>query len=955
MAGSAHVSVRSGWTFRGLLLPAAVLIGIWVALRGSASLWVDWLWWHEELKQGDTFRRLLEAEWGWGLAFGALSLVVTALNLWFARRRTSGEMAGQSSLLVRFAGAAVLILAVQSGFGFGFRHWPEIMLWQHRQPFGLIEPIFNKDAGFYVFTLPLLERILAFSMGLLFLNMIGVAALYLLRASGRFGMQPTGTPGQFRLVVSPVTQIGQFWNRLLSHQSVLGAALFLLFAVQAQLSIWGLMFSPHGVVYGPGWTDVHVYLPAYRVLIAALILGAVLLVWAALAHGLKATMTAIQMGLALVVAVWVFGLNIIPGVIQRYKVSPNETTLEIPFIRHNMAFTRHGFGLMDSQVDTRDFPPLAKLNPASLEADSLTLKNLRLWDWRALELTYDQSQSFRQYYDFYDVDIDRYVVDGSIRQVMLALREMNPASFAEKALTWVNQRQVYTHGYGACMNPTNEFTPEGLPNYWLRDIPPVASHSEVAITRPEVYFGELTRGHVYVRTGQQEFDYPSGDSNAYTTYNGSGGIPLGSGLRRLALALKFDGIRQLTSSDMTAESRILFRREVHERVSTMAPFLRFDSDPYAVVIDGRLVIMLDAYTTSDHFPYSERLKGGLNYIRNSVKCVVDCHDGTVTLYAVDEQDPILAAWRAAFPELIRPGADFPPGLRAHFRYPEDLLSIQARVYATYHMTDPQVFYNKEDRWAIASESLGQAETEEMLPYYAVMRLPGEAKEEFVQLIPFTPYTARGPGRNNMVAWMAGRCDGDHYGKLIIYRFPKQSLVYGPMQIEARIDQDAVISKDLTLWNQQGSSVIRGNLIVVPLEGALLYTKPIFLQATHSRMPELKRVVVASQDRLGYGSSYAEALADLIEQPLSGPLYHAVTGRWPAGGSTAMEDSDSTSTSKGASADVSIDPDRVIAARRLYRRYLELMGLGRAGEAGELLEQLGRELGSAPVGDRSRDR
>jgi len=951
MAAFSSDSVRRRSALRGLLLPAAILIGLWTILRSFGSLWVEWLWWHEDLKQGDTFRRLLEAEWGWGLAFGMLTLILTALNLWLARNRTSGDIARQPRLLARVVGSVVLLLAAQSGFGFGARHWPQILLWQHRQPFGLIEPIFNKDAGFYVFTLPLMERIVSWAMGVIVLNMIGVAVVYLLRAAGRFGLQPTGMPGQFRLVAAPAADNGEFWNRLLTHQSILGAGLFLLFAIQAQLSIWGLMFSSRGVVYGPGWTDVHVYLPAYRVLIGALIVGALLLVRAALAHGLSATMTAIQRGLALVAAVWLIGLNLVPGIVQRYKVSPNETALEIPYIRHNMAFTRQGFGLMDGQVDARDFPPLAKLNPAKLEADSLTLKNMRLWDWRALELTYDQNQSFRQYYDFYDVDIDRYAVDGTIRQVMLALREMNPAAFTEKALTWVNQRQVYTHGYGVCMNPTNEFTAEGLPNYWLRDIPPVAAHPEVAVTRPEVYFGELTRGHVYVRTGQQEFDYPSGDGNAYARYDGSGGIPLGSGLRRLALAMRFDGIRQLTSSDMTADSRLLFRREVRERVSMLAPFLRFDADPYAVVLDGRLVIVLDAYTTSDHFPYSERLKGGLNYIRNSVKCVVDCHDGTVTLYAVDEKDPILAAWRAAFPSLIRPGSQVPAGLRDHFRYPEDLLSIQAHVYATYHMTDPQVFYNKEDRWAIASESLGQAETEEMLPYYAVMRLPGESKEEFVQLIPFTPYTARGASRNNMVAWMAARCDGAHYGKLLVYRFPKQSLVYGPMQIEARIDQDAVISKDLTLWNQQGSNVIRGNLIVVPLDDALLYTKPIFLQATHSRMPELKRVVVASQERLGYGSSYAEALADLIEQPLPGPLYHAVTGHWPAGGSTQVGPSDSTGTV--ASAGASIDPERVIAARRLYRRYLELMGVGRAGEAGEVLEQLGRELGSAPVGDRDR--
>ena len=579
--------------------------------------------------------------------------------------------------------------------------------------------------------------------------------------------------------------------------------------------------------------------------------------------------------------VWILGLKIVPGVVQRYRVSPNETALELPYIQHNMKFTRHAFGLTDDRLERRDFPPIQAVDRVGLTADSTTLRNMRLWDWRALESTYDQNQSFRQYYDFFDVDIDRYVIDGHVRQVMLALREMNLGSFNEQTLTWVNRRQIYTHGYGLCMNPTNEFTLEGLPNYWIQDIPPVTRSAPLEVRRPEIYYGELTRGHVYVKTAQKEFDYPRGDQNAYARYEGKGGVPVGRGLRRLALAMHYDGLKQLTSADIGPQSRVLFRRQVMERVRTLAPFLQFDDDPYAVVArraagdpGGRLhhqrplsLLGADAEPVELHPQLGQ---GGHRLLRR--------HGDLLRLRRAGPDHPGMAG---GLPGPADPGSGHAGRSAPSLRYPEDMLTIQARVYSTYHMTDPMVFYNKEDRWAIARESLGQNNADEMLPYYAVMKLPGEAREEFVHLIPFTPYSVNQP-KHNMVGWMAGRCDAAHYGKLLVYRFPKQSLVYGPMQIEARIDQDADISKDLTLWSQQGSSVIRGNLIVVPLQNALLYTKPIFLQATHSRMPELKRVVVASQDGLGYGANFAEALASLVRAPLPTELFRAITGQ-PATG------------------------------------------------------------------------
>jgi uncharacterized membrane protein (UPF0182 family) len=941
---------------RPFLLRVGIAVGLLVlflAARRLADLWVDFLWWSEELGQKDTFVRILEAEWGWGLLFGALSLVVTGTNLWLARRVTTSGVEQHGRLVARVIGGVVLLMALQSGFSFGARHWPDILLWQHRQSFDLVEPIFRKDAGFYVFVLPFLQRVAGWFFGLIVLNMAGVAAVYAFRAAGRLGLKPVA-PGRY-VIESSGRGDPDTWNRLLTHLSVLGALLFVGFAARTMLSQWELLYGHRSVVYGPGYTDVHVLIPALRVMGIVLLGGAGLFLAAAFARGLKATLKAIQWALVPVVLVWLLGLNVIPGLVQRYKVSPNETALELPYVKHNMAFTRQAFGLTDDHVEVRDFPPLQAVDAQALAADSVTLANIRLWDWRALESTYDQNQSFRQYYDFHDVDIDRYRVGGDLRQVMLSLRELNQRSFSENAVTWVNLRQIYTHGYGLCMSPTNEFTPEGLPNYWVRDIPPVVIDSALAVTRPEIYFGELTTGHVYVNTAQREFDYPKGDENVYARYEGTGGIRLGAGLRRLALALRYDGLRQLTSGDLSAESRILFRREVRNRAATVAPFLSWDDDPYAVLADGQPYILLDGYTTSDHFPYSEGLRNGLNYIRNSVKAVVDCYDGTVDFYVADGADPIIRAWQAAFPSLLKPIDAMPAALRDHLRYPEDLINIQAHVYATYHMADPLVFYNKEDRWAIARESLGQGRAEEMIPYYAVMKLPGEAVEEYVQLIPFTPFTATGPTRNNMVGWMAGRCDGEHYGKLLVYRFPKQSLVYGPMQIEARIDQDADIAKDLSLWNQQGSNVIRGNMIVLPLQNAIVYTKPIFLQATHSRMPELKRVVVAGQERLGYGETYPEALADLVERPLPAGLYRAITGRWPEG-QAPMSAADSLVAratgvgwpdgrpEAGSLEAGTVSEADLRRARDHYQRYLELMGSGRPREAGEELERLGRALG-----------
>lgn len=949
-AGEAPRPAGLAWR---IALLAVGLLGYWAVMSGS-RLYTEYLWWSEDIRQRAAFWRIFWTRWGWAAAFGALAVAFMGINLWFARRRTSGEVKdGPGRLAARLVALVALIAAFQHGLAFGREHWREILLWRHQTPFGLADPVFNRDVGFYVFSYPFLEQVTRWALGLVGLALLFLVMIYVLRAAGRLGLRPTGLPGSYSLTFRGPGDSAA-WNRLLTHASLIGFLLLIGFMVQTRLAMWGLMFSNRGVVHGPGYTDIHFMLPALRIMFWVLGVGAVLLLAAVAARSLSATLKALQAGVALVALVWFFGLVVVPKVVQHYQVSPNETTLEIPYIRHNMKFTRLGFALTDDRVEHRDFPPVASLERASLAADSVTLANVRLWDWRALESTYDQNQSFRQYYDFSDVDIDRYAVKGTIRQVMLSPRELNQRSFTANAVTWVNMRLIYTHGYGLCMNPTNEFTSEGLPNYWVRDIPPVAVDSSLRVDRPQIYFGEMTDRHVYVGGKQKEFDYPRGDENVYASYAGQGGVALGSGLRRLALALNYDGLRQLTSGDLGHRSRILFRRNILPRLRTAAPFLAFDHDPYTVVAGGRLHMVVDAYTVSEHFPYSERLDNGVNYIRNSVKATVDCYDGTVSFYVFDETDPIIQTWWRVFPGLLKPAAAMPSALRDHVRYPEDFLSVQADVYSTYHMTDPLVFYNKEDRWAIPGEPGADGRLHRMLPFYAVMKLPGESREEFVQLLPFTPFSVGQP-KNNMVGWMAGRCDGKAYGRLLVYRFPKQSLVYGPMQIQARIDQDASISKDLSLWNQQGSSVIRGNLIVLPLQNSLIYTEPIFLQATHSRMPELKRVVVASQERLGYGATFPEALADLLEGPLPADLYAAIAGH--AGGKgpgAALFDTLGAVSGGGLSpgpgaAGQGLEAAEWQRAREHYIRYLELAGVGRLAEAGRELEALGQALGVAREG------
>ena len=565
-----------------------------------------------------------------------------------------------------------------------------------------------------------------------------------------------------------------------------------------------------------------------------------------------------------------------------------------------------------------------------------TLKNIRLWDWRALQDTLRQIQEIRTYYDFPDIDIDRYTIDGELREVMLAARELNVDKLPESSRNWINERLIYTHGYGITMNPVNGFTPEGLPTLYLSNMPVESVVPGLAVTRPEIYFGELTNTEVYVKTRQREFNYPQGQTNNLTFYQGSGGIVLGNLLRRVLIAADRSDLGKLPfSDDITPQSRLLMRRNIFTRVHTLAPFLTWDADPYIVISDdGRLYWMLDAFTTSDGYPYSAHYPlgdGTINYMRNSVKVVIDAYNGTTSFYVFDTKDPIITAWRSIFPSLFHDAAAMPPDLRRHVRYPQLLLEEQAAVYGLYHMNDPEVFYNREDLWTVASElgldGSGEQQTQTMEPNYILMKLPGESAVEFAEILPFTP-----ANRNNLIGWIAGRSDGANYRNAIVYDFPKTKLVDGPMQIEARIDQNAQLSGQLTLWNQQGSHVRRGTLLVIPCGRALLYAEPIYLQAQQSPMPELRLVVLALQDRLAYGPTFESAMAALFDGRTSSLTEAAAT---PESGQTAKV---------AAISGNSNDRSALIArAAQDLADYQRLTAQGKLAEAGQKLEDLKRSL------------
>ncbi|MFQ5665197.1 MAG: UPF0182 family protein [Candidatus Binatia bacterium] len=861
-----------------LILLASLLVVVVVTFTALSGFLVDWLWF-DALGFGAVFSTVWQVKVAAFTIAAVASAVLLATNGLLALRTRSGGV--RRLRLLRADGGSieglpeilefspdslpwrliVLAVAVLLGLFIGLAqagNWETFLKWFYAVPFGRADPLFRHDLGFYIFALPVYKLARDWALLVIFLGVAMAAGLYWARG-----------------VIDLAVGVTRLSAPVIRHLSALLALFFLVKAGDYVLQRYDLLLSHHGVIFGAGYTDVHVRLPLLMGLVGASLVGMVLCAVNVVTRGFRLPVAAV----VLVFAGSLLG-GIVPGLFQSYRVKPDELRLEAPYIARDIAFTRYGFAL--DRIRRQPFPAAGTLTEEVLKANDATIHNIRWWDPRPLLDTYRQLQELRLYYDFHDVDIDRYTIGGTYQQIMLSARELNQSRLPPNAQTWINQHFKFTHGIGIAMSPVNRFDDEGLPIFYVKDIPPVSSVG-VRIDRPEVYFGEETRNHVVVGGGTKEFDYAKGQENVYVTYHGRGGVSMGSLWRRALFAWHFGDVKLLISSNVTASSRILFRRLIQERIGRVAPFLRLDRDPYLAVSDGRLVWLQDAYTTSDALPYSQRIgrgdSGDINYIRNAVKVAVDAYDGTATFYVADPADPIVRTYERIFPSLFQPLDRMPAALHEHIRYPEDLFMLQASMYSTYHMTDPEVFYNKEDLWSFPQENYS-GETIRMQPYYTIMRLPGGDREEFILMLPMVPNS-----RDNMIAWLAARCDGEHYGTVIEFAFPKEKLIYGPAQIEARIDQETTISQQLSLWNQTGSRVIRGNLLVIPIDDMLLYVEPLYLSAESRQLPELKRLIASVGDRVAMSQRMEPLLAALL--PGQGRQPPVVTAAVSRAGAAAM--------------------------------------------------------------------
>ena len=872
IAGPGRKAPRQNAVVR--LIIAAVAVGVCLILLGLATdLLVDWLWF-SSIGYLQVFWTTTGAEVVVLFTVWTATAVVLWLNGWlavrFARRRPIQAVAGFTwqptgtlpppDLLslardrlpwpqVIAGGAGLLALLVAAA---EVGNWGIVLRFLYQVPYGADDPLYNKDIGFYLFSLPAYILIKNWMLLTLVLSALFAGTIYWVHGDIEYDVQHRS--------ISPT---------VIAHGS---AVLGLLFAVKAWsygLDRYLLLYGDNGVVVGASYTDIHVGLPGLWLLIGFSIIAA-FAAWV----NLWVRTYWLPAAALLLVALGSFVLSgAAPVLFRQFFVRPSELQLEKPYIERNIALTRQAYNL--DQIAAKPFAAEQKLSLATLEANKATIENIRLWDRRPLSDTYAQLQEIRTYYKFHAPDVDRYWLDGSYQSVMLSARELRPSLLPSNAQTWVNRHVLFTHGNGAVMSPVTRKSPEGLPFLYLRDIPPVADGGP-KIHEPRIYYGEESDSYVIVKGSTPEFDYPKGKDNVYAAYDGTGGVPIGAMASRMLFAYYFNDPNLLLTSYITADSRIMIRRNIGERVRTIAPFLGLDHDPYLVISNGRMFWMQDAYTTSSYFPYAQPAQDiDLNYIRNSVKVVVDAYNGAVDFYLMDPGDPIAATYRRIFPSLFKPFAAMPSDLQKHIRYPEDLFLIQAQLYQTYHMEAADVFYNREDLWQFPRQP-GGGGTAMMAPYYIIMRLPGESHAEFFLMLPMVPSR-----RDNMIAWLAARCDEPGYGKLIVYEFPKEKLVYGPFQIEARINQSTEISQQITLWNQMGSRVIRGaNLLAIPIENSILYVSPLYLRAEHGHLPELKRVIAAYGEHVVMKETLAEALSALFIESGAAPTASRTTEGMP---------------------------------------------------------------------------
>ncbi|MFH1562946.1 MAG: UPF0182 family protein [Nitrospirota bacterium] len=848
---------------RKIVVGLVVLLFILSSLGGQAvNLYTDWIWFGSVGYQAVFMKILTSKIWLGGIT-GVLFFLLTFINPFLA-----GVLSPKRKLLIiepdlfeipnkekyephinKILLGFILLMAIFVGSGSAGK-WTEFLQFINpiTTPFGLLDPLFSKDISFYVFKLPFIKyiyQLLCFSLGLGAVLTIGV---YLFGGALRITTRGLRMTAAFKI-----------------HSCLLSSLILGLISVGCILSMYELLYSSRGVAFGASFTDIHASLPVLKILsLLGLITALSFLI------NIFFTNWKIVIGLCgLMLVISVVGGRIYPEIIQRFQVAPNEIRMEEPYIKLNIKYTRAAYNL--DEVQTKEFPVEETLTQKDLQTNDMTIKNIRLWDQEPLLSTYGQLQEIRTYYKFVGVDNDRYVVNGEYRQMMLSPRELSYEHLPSKI--WMNEHLTYTHGYGICLGPVNRISKEGLPEFMIKDIPPV-SLTDLKLKQPEIYYGELPNEYCFVKTKAKEFDYPAGDKNVYTNYTGRGGVPINSLFRKMLFATRFQEPKIFFSNEITNESRVMLYRGIKERIDKICPFISYDQDPYMVISDGKLYWICDGYTATNMYPYSEpmypkALGRASNYIRNSVKVVVDAYNGDMKFYISDSHDPIIQMYAGIFPEVFLPLENMSQDLRNHLRYPVDMFTIQAMMYSAYHMQDPQVFYNKEDLWAIPKKVVGEttaggATSQAMEPYYTIMKLggapprSGESKEEFILMIPFTPAS-----KDNMIAWLAARCDAPNYGKLLVYNFSKEKLIYGPTQIEARINQDAEISQQLSLWDQHGSNVHRGSLLVIPVENSLLYVQPLYLVAQEGKIPELKRVIVGYGDRIAMKENLEQSLAEIF--------------------------------------------------------------------------------------------
>jgi len=897
-----------------LLVGLGLLIFFISPLIGLLAEWP----WFSALGYERVFATRLMASFTLGGVAGGVAFAFLYANLRFAQRgivpnpvvlpASAQTPAVDVTRLVRrlalptaLAFALFLALAVATG-------WMPVLQFLHQTPFGVTDPVFGRDLAYYVFTLPIVTGVLAILTTLVTVSLLACGALYTLRRDVVFYRRT--------MTIEPSARL---------HLALLIAAMFVLTALRIYfVRLPGTLYSTTGPLFGASFADLHGRLIGLRIAGVAAILGAILVLAGLRSKRLGRTAL---LAVASYFGVSLLGVVVYPAIVQKFVVAPNELSKETPQLRRHIDATRRAWGL--DSVLVRDLSGEARLTERDIQANRPTIDNVRLWDRDPLLQTFGQLQEIRTYYDFVSVDDDRYVVDGRYRQVMLSPRELNSASLPTR--TFINERLTFTHGMGLTLGPVNEVTEEGLPVLFIKDLPPASSVS-LAVKRPEIYFGELTDNWVFANTGQQEFDYPSGDQNIFGTYKGDGGVVVGGLLRRLVLAAYFRSLKVLLSSDITSASRAMYIRNIRARAHAALPFLIFDADPYMVIDGGgRLRWILDAYTATTRYPYAQPLSNGINYMRNSVKVVIDAYDGSVTAYQADSADPLVRTFVKIFPGIFHPLDSMPADLRAHLRYPEDLFHVQTELYGTYHMAEPDIFYHREDQWQKPVLSIAPERPDPFLRHM-VMRLPEEKQAEFILMVPFTPR-----GKDNLASWMVARNDGAHYGELVVYRFPKQSLVFGPTQIVNRINQDTEIARQIALWDQGGSQVIRGNLLVIPIEESLIYVMPLYLRAQGGRIPELKRVVVAYQNRV------------VMEETLDAGLAQLFGGA----GAAAREPARVSETPGAASAVSARAADLARRANESFRRAVEAQRAGdwaRYGEELRRLEDVLRQL-QAAVGER----